>query len=150
MNYGEYNGYQVKESYHLHLGVDNETGKDAYFKGILDEVAIYNRCLVTGEIAKLAKSGYSKKGVILSDVVTLDGAGWGEFKVDTETGKDTEIVFDILDKDAKKTLLAGVKPGDVLHGKLKALRIRLRATLKTNNPAVTPILKSWEISGTDD
>ena len=147
MNYGRYEGYQVPDSAHLHLGADNMTAK-SFFQGALDEVTLYGRCLTAEEIDKLAKRGYTS-GRVTTDPIPLDGAGWGIFQAKTETPEGTAIRFDVLDGKTDEVLHPDAKPGDSLQD-IKAKLIRLRAELSTKDPRVTPVLRSWAITGTGD
>ena len=148
MNYGKYKGYQVDPSAHLYFGVDNMTGQ-AHFQGSLDEVRLHGRCLAFAEIEKLAQSGYARSGSVTTDPIPLDGNGWGVFQAETDTPEGTAIKYAVLDANAEKVLRDNVKPGDSLH-EIKDQTIRLQAELSTTNPSVSPVLKTWAITGTTD
>ena len=148
MNYGEYDGYQTAPKCHLTLGVDNQTGKSR-LKGEIDEASLYRRDLLPAEVASLSARGYVSQGTITSDPIALDGPHWGTFQVKTATPPGTAIAFRVLNADSSKTLLVNLKEGQSLRN-VRERVIRLHATLSTTKPSVTPVLKSWAITGSGD
>ena len=84
-----------------------------------------------------------------TDPILLDGNGWGVFQAEADTPKGTAIKYAVLDAKADKVLRDTVKPGDSLH-EIKDQTIRLQAELSTTNPSVSPVLKTWAITGTTD
>ena len=148
MNYGKYKGYQVDPSAHLYFGVDNLTGVSR-FKGALDEVSLYGRCLAFHEVEMLTQRGYAKSGRVTTDPIRLDGNGWGVFQAEMQTPPGTAIKFAVLDAVGDKVLRTDVKPGDSLHD-ISQQTIQLRAVFSTVDSHVSPILKTWAITGTMD
>jgi len=150
LNYARFAGYHAHPSYHLCLGVDNVTKKN-HFKGLLDEVTLYGRCFTPLEVEKLGQRGYGigGPGVIVTDPIKLDGPEWGLFQAEVDIFAKTAIKFDVLDGNGEKVLKTDVKPGASLAD-IKADPIRLRATLTSEDPRRTPILKSWAITGSMD
>jgi hypothetical protein len=145
--YGRFKGYHAASDCHLHLGVDNVTGK-SHYAGLLDEVSLYGFCFQPEEIEALGQRGYStdKPGVIISEPNELEGAGWGQFQAEVDTPPATAITFDVLDGSGDKVLKQNVKSGDSIAD-IKDKVIRFRATLKTQNPVATPILRDWRTMG---
>ncbi len=149
MYYGYWHsqGYHVHPSTNLHLGMDNSTFEDV-FAGELDEVSLYGRRLFPDEVAALAKRNYPmhKSGLVMSPVITRPPDGnWGQFRADSEQPEGTVIKFVILDATGKQ-LLKTVSDGDTLAD-ITADQIRLAARLTTNDPARSPVLKRWAVSG---
>ncbi len=148
--YGLYDGYHTPHSKNLHLGVDNITGTD-FFGGELDEISLYGRMMYPDEVVQMATRGYitEKPGVVSSDVITMDGPAWGNFRAETYTPEGTAITFAILDESGEKVLKDNVNPGDSL-GDIKAIALRIEAKLSTSDPSVSPVLKLWGMAGTID
>jgi len=81
-----------------------------------------------------------------TDPIRLDGPQRGVFQVKTDLPDKTAITFDVLAGGDDKVIKSDVKPGTSLAS-VRAESIRLRATLATKDPSVTPVLESWAITG---
>ena len=148
--YARFSGYQVDSSMNLHLGVDNST-RTGFFAGDLDEVSLYGRCLRDNEIRVLSRRGYSTEGpgVLTSGPIHVEGHGWGRLRADTDEPAGTTVAFRILDESGSQVLKDDVRPDDSLDG-IPNLALRMEAELRTDNAAVTPVLRLWGMAGVID
>ncbi|MBN2002885.1 MAG: hypothetical protein JXA21_05980 [Anaerolineae bacterium] len=74
---------------------------------------------------------------------------WERVTWEADTPRGTGIKIDVLDEDGN-TLVKNIRNGGSLAGIDPAIypTLRLHATLTTDDPAVSPVLKSWQVEYT--
>ena len=133
-----------------HLGNcigSNEAHTDYFLKGIIDELAIYNRSLAPWEVAERAKR-YRNSSYIASTPINLPADNhWDVLSVDKIEPEGTFINISLIDNATNSTILGF----DNLTGRnidlgildeMGATSVRLRAWFEGDGNA-TPILGSW-------
>ena len=133
---------------HLWLGRDNLTADKPFF-GDLDEVALFDRALLPKHVRVRARRRFDvgSAGTVTTPAIQRpEHTRWTQIVLDARTPKGTGVAVDLLDENGK-LLQANVEPRKPLP-EIGAGKIRLRAKLSTDDPALTPVLRRlgvrWE------
>ena len=136
------------------IGAEHELQQGSFFKGVIDEVSIYNRSLDGTEILELCESGnhFIGNGTLVSDVITLPvNSTWEDLRFSRTVSDNTYLNITIHDANTRETLFsdstnAGDPNNDVsVMDSILHPSIYLQAYFESNRTG-TPILYHWGLN----